>query len=45
MKYNIEKNKIHLEEPLSKLGHHAINIELHKEVMATMKVELVKESR
>lgn len=44
-KYNIEKNKITNFEPLSTLGVHNVLIELHKEVKATLKVELIKESR
>lgn len=41
--YNIEKNKIHLDHALSSLGIHNVDLELHKHVIATFKVELVKE--
>lgn len=45
MKYDVEKNKITNFEPLSTLGIHNVSIELHKEVKAILKVELIKESR
>lgn len=38
----VDKRKIKLETPLSSLGFHSVSIELHKEVLATIKVELVK---
>ena len=45
LNYNIEKNKISTNEQLSTLGIHNVLVELHKEVKATLKVELIKESR
>ena len=45
LNYNIEKNKISINEQLSTLGIHNVLVELHKEVKATLKVELIKESR
>jgi large subunit ribosomal protein L9 len=44
-KYDIEKNKIHLEEPLSTIGFHNVKIELHKEVNVDIKVQIIKERR
>jgi len=40
--YDIDKNKIKLNEPLTCLGTHLVNIELHKKVIANLKVTLVK---
>lgn len=40
--YTIDKRKIKLDYPLSSLGFHEVEIELHKEVIAKIKVELVK---
>ena len=40
--YSIDKKKIKVDEPISSLGHHFVNIELHKEVIA--KLEVVLES-
>ena len=42
LNYNIDKNKIKLDHPLSSLGTHVINVELHKKVIANIKVNLVK---
>lgn len=39
----IDKKKIKLDTELSSLGFHTVKIELHKEVEALLKVELVKE--
>lgn len=41
-KINIDKKQIKLNDPLSCLGVHNVEIELHKKVKATLKVELVK---
>ena len=41
-KIDIDKKQIKLNEPLSCLGFHNVEIELHKKVIATLKVELVK---
>lgn len=39
--YTIDKRKIKLDMPLSSLGVHEVEIELHKEVIAKVKVHLV----
>lgn len=41
-KYKINKNQILMENPLSTLGFHNININLYKDINATIKVELIK---
>ena len=41
--YKIDKKKIIVEEPITTLGHHFVNIELHKEVIAKLEVVLNKE--
>ena len=41
--YKIDKNKIILENPITTLGVHEVMIELHKEVIATIKVQVIKE--
>ena len=40
--YDIDKNKISVDSPLSCLGTHIVKIELHKQVIADLKVNLVK---
>ena len=40
--YKIDKKKIILTEPISSLGYHKIKINLHKNVQASVTVELVK---
>lgn len=40
--YKIDKKKIVLSSPISSLGFHEINIMLHKNVTATIRVELKK---
>ena len=40
--YDIDKNKVKLNEPLTSLGTHVVNVELHKKVIANLKVNLVK---
>ncbi len=42
--FNIDKKKIHLEEPLKVLGEHKVAIQLYKGVMAEVTVNIVKES-
>ena len=42
LNYNIDKNKIKLNEALSSLGTHIVDIELHKQVIAKVKVNLEK---
>lgn len=40
--YKIDKKQIKITNPLSSLGFHNVDIELHKKVVATIRVELVK---
>ncbi len=40
--YKIDKKKIALDEPISSLGYHEININLHRKVKAKVTVELIK---
>lgn len=40
--YKIDKKKIILDEPISTLGFHEIKINLHKKVIAILRIELVK---
>jgi len=40
--FNIDKNKIKITSPLSSLGTHIVEVELHKQVKASLKVNLVK---
>lgn len=40
--YKIDKKKIALDEPISSLGYHEININLHRKVKAKLTVELIK---
>lgn len=40
--YEIDKNKISIDSPLSCLGTHIVNIELHKQVIVNLKVNLIK---
>ena len=42
LNYDIDKNKIKLDHPLSSLGTHVVNVELHKKVIANIKINLVK---
>lgn len=41
-KYNIDKKQIKINNPLSSLGFHNVDIELHKKVIGTIRVELIK---
>lgn len=41
-KFNINKKQIKIDNPLTSLGYHNVNIELHKKVIASLKVQLVK---
>lgn len=41
-KYKIDKKQIKIKNTISSLGFHNVDIELHKKVVATIKVELVK---
>lgn len=40
--YEIDKKKIRMDIPLSSLGIHNVDIELHKKVIATIRIQLVK---
>ena len=40
--YNIKKQDIHLEFPLQTIGFHEVEIELHKKVIAKIKIEIKK---
>ena len=39
---NIDKNNIKVDSPLSSLGTHIVKVELHKKVIANVKINLVK---
>lgn len=39
----VDKKQVLLDSPLTSLGFHYVSIELHKQVIAKLKVELVKE--
>ena len=41
--YKIEKTQILLDHPITSLGTHNVDIELHKQVKAILKVQVVKE--
>ena len=38
--YNIDKTKIKIDHPIMSLGMHTVQIELHKEVLATIKIHV-----
>lgn len=40
--FDIDKNKIKITTPLSSLGTHVVAIELHKKVIANLKINLIK---
>lgn len=40
--FTINKKQIKIENPIASLGFHNVNIELHKKVIATLKIQLVK---
>lgn len=40
--FEINKKQISINNPLSSLGYHNVSIELHKKVIATLRVQLVK---
>ena len=40
--YKIEKNKIDLQNSISSLGFHNVNIDLYPEVIATVKIHVIK---
>lgn len=39
----LDKRKILLQEPIKRAGYHSINLKLHKDVEATLKIEVVSE--
>lgn len=39
--YNINKNQIIIDNPISSLGYHKVTIELHKRVKAVINIELI----
>jgi large subunit ribosomal protein L9 len=41
--YEIDRRKIHLEEPIKQLGEHKVPIRLHREVTVEVTVQVVKE--
>jgi large subunit ribosomal protein L9 len=41
--YNVERRKIHLDEPIRTLGEHKITVRLHKEVTAEITVNVTRE--
>ena len=40
--YKIEKSKIEMEHPISSLGFHTININLYPEIIASIKIHVIK---
>lgn len=42
LNFDIDKNKIKITSPLSSLGIHVVAIELHKKVIANLKINLIK---
>lgn len=40
--YKIDKKQIKINNTISSLGHHIVNVELHKKVIANINIELVK---
>jgi len=42
-KYNVERRKIHLEEPIRTLGEHKVPVRLHREVTAEITVNVIRE--
>lgn len=42
--FDIDKKQVIIDESLSSLGYHEIKIELHKKVIANIRIELIKES-
>lgn len=41
--YNIERRKIHLDEPIKQLGKHRVPVRLHREVTIEIPVNVVRE--
>lgn len=42
-KYNIDRRKIHLDEPIRTLGEHKVPVRLHREVTAEVTVNVTRE--
>lgn len=42
--YVLDKNAIHMDHPIMSLGFHNVEVELHKEVKAALKIKVVKGS-
>lgn len=42
--YHIERKKVHLDEPIKKLGEHKVSVRLHREVSIEIPVHVVKEA-
>ncbi len=42
-KYNVERRKIHLDDPIRTLGEHKVTVRLHREVTAEITVNVVRE--
>ena len=42
--YDIDKKKISLEEPIKRLGEYSVEVKIHPEVTATVKVQVVPET-
>jgi large subunit ribosomal protein L9 len=41
--YQLERRQIMLDDPIKQLGEYTINVRLHREVLAPVKVSVVKE--
>ena len=41
--YNVDRRKIHLDEPIKHLGEYDVPLKLHRDVNAMVKVQVVKE--
>ena len=41
---HIDRKKLHLDEPIKKLGHHVCKVKLIEDVEAELKIEVVKEN-
>lgn len=42
--YEIDRKKIHLEQPIKELGQHAFTVKVHPEVEVEMKIDVVSEN-
>lgn len=40
--YDIDKTKINIESPINSLGYHFVEIELHKKVIAKIRINVIK---